>query len=303
MTEQVMTYNEDMGQEKPLQRWVKRIWNVVPSRKAVWGAIKYCAKNFLKKTRNAIIEDVKNIGSFVKRCCKTLGAFSTYNIQTPLAKATDCPLDEMPLIVKIESIGGKGRHFHGGMAYNDVAIDSNGAGQNAPKDGKMEAPVDTQGSYFVLYPSKLGLDKEKLLSAMKVEAGKTNDYDFWIDNCIDHVIRPLKAAGADIDFGEVSTPKELCKWCDNACVNKNAGFVLNEEEYNQLLMRIEENGKVKSAESGNIDFLYIINSLRKMITKPYIPGQTKTVQNTPVEAEKTGKPTVKNLPIKDCKSY
>ena len=41
MTEQVMTYGDNTEQEKPLQRWVKRIWNVVPSRKAVWGAVKY----------------------------------------------------------------------------------------------------------------------------------------------------------------------------------------------------------------------------------------------------------------------
>lgn len=303
MTEQVMTYGDNTEQEKPLQRWVKRIWNVVPSRKAVWGAVKYCVKNFMKKTRNAVMDDCKSIAGFVKRCCQTLGAFSTYNIQTPEAKATDCPLDEMPIIVKIESIGGKGRHFHGAMAYADVAIDSNGAGQNGPKDGKMEAPVDTKGSYFVLYPSRLGLDKDKLLSAMKVEASKTNDYDFWIDNCIDHVIRPLKKAGANIDFGEVSTPKELCKWCDKSCMDKKAGYVLNEEEYKKLLTRIEENGKEKSAETGNIDFLYIIHSLRKMMTKPYIPNQTKTVQNTPAEAEKTPKPTVKILPIKDGKSY
>lgn len=303
MTEQVMTYGDNTEQEKPLQRWVKRIWNVVPSRKAVWGAVKYCVKNFMKKTRNAVMDDCKSIAGFVKRCCQTLGAFSTYNIQTPEAKATDCPLDEMPIIVKIESIGGKGRHFHGAMAYGDVAVDSNGAGQNGPKDGKMEAPVDTKGSYFVLYPSRLGLDKDKLLAAMKVEASKTNDYDFWIDNCIDHVIRPLKKAGANIDFGEVSTPKELCKWCDKSCMDKKAGYVLNEEEYKKLLTRIEENGKEKSAETGNIDFLYIIDSLRKMMTKPYIPNQTKTVQNTPAEAEKTPKPTVKILPKKDGKSY
>ena len=181
MTEQVMTYGENTEQEKPFQRWVKRIWNVVPSRKAVWGAVKYCVKNFMKKTRNAVVDDCKNIAGFVKRCCQTLGAFSTYEIKTPQSNANDCPLDEMPMIIKIESIGGKGRHFHGAMAYGEVAVDSNGAGQNGPKDGKMEAPVDTKGSYFVLYPSRLGLDKDKLLSAMKVEAAKTNDYDFWID--------------------------------------------------------------------------------------------------------------------------
>ena len=271
MTEQVMTYGDNTEQEKPLQRWVKRIWNVVPSRKAVWGAVKYCVKNFMKKTRNAVMDDCKSIAGFVKRCCQTLGAFSTYNIQTPEAKATDCPLDEMPIIVKIESIGGKGRHFHGAMAYGDVAIDSNGAGQNGPKDGKMEAPVDTKGSYFVLYPSRLGIDSKKLAQAMYAEAMKQNDYDFYLNNCIDHIIRPMKEAGAKLDFGQISTPKELCQWCDKMCFQENAGVVLNEAEYQNLLNRLDME---KTIPATDLKFMHILSALQKPIQQASLKEKT-----------------------------
>ena len=233
--EQAHQTHHKKEKKSPFRRWLKRIWNIIPSRQSLIKGIQFIGKKVLA-TFQKCFQTCKQTGKDIyKRLKNSLTAFSSYQIKTPYAKANDCPLDELPIIIKVESLGKNGRFFHGAASYKDVVVDSNGEGKNTTKNAKMDDPEDTIGVYFVLYPQKMGLDPQKLLAGMKEEAAKENDYDFYINNCIDHVIRPLKSAGAQIDFGEISTPKELCIWCDQMASQQKAGFVLNEEEYQKLL--------------------------------------------------------------------
>lgn len=259
MTHITQTETIKSPQKNPVQRWTKRIWNMIPSAKAVIKGITYCITRF-KNTALGFKKDVIEAARLVKQGWKTLNAFSSYKIKTPYAIATDCTLQEKPIIVKIESIDKGKRHFHGGVVYNGIVIDSNGEGNNTTDNGKMDIPEDTTASYFVLYPSKLGIDGEKLTHAMQTEALKKNDYDFYLNNCIDHIIRPMKEAGAKLDFGEVSTPKELCQWCDKMCFQENAGVVLNETEYQQLLKRLDTE---KTISSQDLKFMHILSALQE----------------------------------------
>ena len=84
-------------------------------------------------------------------------------------------------------------------------------------------------------------------------------HDFYINNCINHVIRPLQQAGAKIDFGEIATPKELCIWCDSVCLN-GAGFCLNETEYQKLLTQLD----AKEHNKQIIEKLYAFSKLKNI---------------------------------------
>lgn len=266
---------EPKKKKTPAQRWVKRIWNMIPSMKSLIKGGMFLAKKFLLTKWENLKKDVAELIDVVKRAKRTLKAFSPYQIKTPYGRAVDCSLKEHPIIIKIETLGEKGRCMHGASAYKGVVVDSDGEGRNTTDDGRMEEPEDTVGQYFVLYPSRLGLDEDKLLQAMQQEAGKKNDYDFYINNCIDHVIRPLQVAGAQIDLGEVSTPKELCQWCDNMCQMQKAGYLLNETEYQSFLKRIENQNK------NDIQQLYLISALYNMTTRHHpkqkVKHDTRTV--------------------------
>lgn len=262
---------EPKKKKSPAQRWVKRIWNMIPSMKSLIKGAVFVTKKFLVRRWENVQKDIADVIDILKRTKRTLEAFSPHQIKTSPAKAIDCPLNECPIIIKIETLGDKGRCMHGAAAYKGIIVDSDGEGHNTTDDGRMEEPEDTNGQYFVIYPSRLGIDEEKLLQAMKQEAAKTGDYDFYTNNCIDHVIRPLQAAGVQIDLGEVSTPKELCQWCDNICCTQKAGYLLNEEEYQSFLNRIEEQNK------NDMEQLYLISSLYNIITR-HKPKQRPIIQ-------------------------
>ena len=254
-------------------RWIKRAWNFIPSVKAVTKGVKYVFKKFVTQTKKGI--NPNEIKQLVKSIFKTLTAFASYPIKSVQKTANHCPLDEKPMIIKIESNASQNRHFHGGAYYDGIAVDSNGRGNNGTPDGKMEAPVDTKATYFILYPSKLGLDTKKLKQAFQIESQKQGDYDFYINNCINHVIRPLQQAGAKIDFGEIATPKELCIWCDSVCLN-GAGFCLNETEYQKLLTQLE----AKEHNKQIIEKLYAFSKLKAEMkqVKPYAMAQIEIPQ-------------------------
>lgn len=265
-----MTETINAPQKNPVQRWTKRIWNIIPSTKAVLKGITYCITRF-KNTLIGFKKDVIEAARLVKQGWKTLNAFSSYKIRTPYAKATDCSLQEKPIIIKIESIDKGKRHFHGGAVYNGIVVDSNGEGKNTTDNGKMDTPEDTTASYFVLYPSRLGIDSKKLAQAMYAEAMKQNDYDFYLNNCIDHIIRPMKEAGAKLDFGQISTPKELCQWCDKMCFQENAGVVLNEAEYQNLLNRLDME---KTIPVTDLKFMHILSALQEPIQQASLKEKT-----------------------------
>lgn len=265
-----MTETINAPQKNPVQRWTKRIWNIIPSTKAVLKGITYCITRF-KNTLIGFKKDVIEAARLVKQGWKTLNAFSSYKIRTPYAKATDCSLQEKPIIIKIESIDKGKRHFHGGAVYNGIVVDSNGEGKNTTDNGKMDTPKDTTASYFVLYPSRLGIDSKKLAQAMYAEAMKQNDYDFYLNNCIDHIIRPMKEAGAKLDFGQISTPKELCQWCDKMCFQENAGVVLNEAEYQNLLNRLDME---KTIPVTDLKFMHILSALQEPIQQASLKEKT-----------------------------
>lgn len=242
--------NARRKKETFFERWQKRLWNFIPSMKAIGKGITFCFKKFAQNLKNKDSSFLKELMDCFKRIKRTINAFSKYEFSSNESKASDCFLDEKPIIIKIESNSLKNRHFHGGSYYDGIAVDSDGRGNNGTPDGKMEDPVDTTATYFILYPSQVGLDSQKLKEAMIEEAQKENDYDFYTNNCINHVIRPLCIAGAKLDFGEIATPRELCMWCDNLCAH-NFGFRLSETEYKKLLTRFEvaENNTQKNLQS------------------------------------------------------
>lgn len=254
---------ENPRRETFFQRWTKRIWNFIPTIEAVQKGVSYCTKKFLANTKNGLKNDFTELKDFLKKSWKTLNAFTPYDIQSKTAKATHCPLHEKPIIIKIESNKRKNKHFHGGAYYDGIAIDSDGRGNNATPTGTLDAPVDTTANYFVLYPSKLGISPTQLKNAFKTEASKSGDYDFYLNNCINHVIRPLKKCGIDLNFGEIATPKELCTWCDEQCM-KNAGFYLNETEYQKLLTNITAQ---KETNKRNINTFCTIANVFDMAQK------------------------------------
>jgi hypothetical protein len=220
--------------ESFFSRWKKRLLNFIPSSKAVKKGLSFCWNKLFnnKDKKNSPIKDL------LARTWRTLNSFSGYRIKTPETTAEKCSVEEKPIIFKIESNSDKKRHFHGGAYYDGIAVDSNGRGDNKTPNGKLTKPDDMHPTYFVLYPSKLGIDANKFKMALKAESIKENDYDLYVNNCIDHVTRPLKEAGASLDFGEIATPRELCAWCDQMCVEKK-GMRLNENEYKKLLTTLE----------------------------------------------------------------
>lgn len=252
---------------KPLQEaptkslfklWTRRIRNLFPTPRAIALGIQFCLSKF-HHTISGLKKDFAEAATLAQKAWKTLNAFAVYKIKTPCAKAIDCPIAEKPLIVKVEALAAGKRHCHGGSSYDGIVIDSDGDGHNTTTTGKLDAPErNSTANYFVLYPSRLGLDTKVLRHAMQEEADKKNDYDFYVNNCIDHVIRPLQKAGADIDFGRVSTPQELCIWCDNLCHKQNAGFYLNEAEYLALMKRID---KEKAMGAKNLKFMNALAGL------------------------------------------
>lgn len=214
-----------MEEKKKRTLWEKMkfyasfLWNLVPSPRFI--------KDTFGRVKNKIVSDCFKIVNYVVR---TSSAFLGYKIKTPFSSAEQCPTDEKPLIIKIDSKGGT-HHMHGAAQYDGVVVDSDGEGKNTTTTGNVR-PSDEElnGTYFVLYPSKLGINPMALKKSMKQEAVKTNDYNYYANNCIDHILHPLQAAGIQVDKGWISTPREMCQWCDKMCQN-GFWYVLNETEY------------------------------------------------------------------------
>lgn len=183
--------------EKKNNNWWKKIktytsflGNLIPSTNFI--------SQTLNRIKNKITSDCKRIVNYVVRASS---AFVKYNIKTPFSKAEQCPTNEPPLIIKIDSKG-KFYHMHGASQYDGVVVDSDGEGKNTTNTGRVRpSNEELEGTYFVLYSSKLGIDSKKLKDAIKKEAQKTNDYDYYGNNCIDHVLQPLQAAGIPVDKG------------------------------------------------------------------------------------------------------
>ena len=229
--------------------------NLVPSPKFI--------AQTLNRIKNKITNDCRRAINYVVRASS---AFIGYQVKTPLSTAEQCPADEKPLIIKIDSKG-KVHHMHGASQYDGVVVDSDGDGKNTTDTGRMRpSDEELEGTYFVLYPSKLGIDSRKLKEAMKKETQKTNDYDYYGNNCIDHILRPLQASGIQVDKGWISTPREMCQWCDKMCQD-GRGYALDQKEYEKLLQKMSSQSHLlnrlnQSNESEN-------NSahLRKRLTR------------------------------------
>ena len=56
--------------------------------------------------------------------------------QTPFSKAEQCPTNEQPLIIKIDSKN-KAYHMHGAAQYDGVVVDSDGEEKNTTNTGKV----------------------------------------------------------------------------------------------------------------------------------------------------------------------
>ena len=199
---------------------------------------------FIKKTieriENKIKNDCKRVFNYVVRAGS---AFVGYKIKTPFSKANDCSLEEKPLIIKIDSKG-KIHHMHGAAQYDGAVVDSDGEGKNTTNTGNVRpSDEELEGTYFVLYPSKLGINSKTLKEAMKKEGRKIDTYDYYANNCIDHILRPLQAAGIKVDKGWISTPREMCQWCDRMCQD-GKGYVLDQEEYEKLIQKMGQKSQL-----------------------------------------------------------
>ena len=226
-----------MANEEGFERWIKRIRNFIPKGSTLWRGISIYASHFFRKVR------------------KLAQSFSPYVPQTAFSSSMkDYPGSDLPLVIKIEAYKNQ-RHLHGASQYGDVFVESDGK-VNTTNLEKFIEPIEgmTAPLFFIMSPKKLGLDPAKLNHAMKTEAAKVGDYDFYADNCIDHVVRPMKKAGAHLDFGYISTPKELAQWCDEQCKNGN-GILVDLETYKKILaeQQAQKAGKTASASSGKHD--------------------------------------------------
>ena len=222
-----------MSNEKRLAIWLRRIKNLIPRPSTVARAISLQTSRWISKLRRLVY------------------SFSPYLPQTPFSTSMDgYPGTDMPLVVKIESYKNQ-RHFHGGAQYGDIIIDSDNETNTTDQENFIQPLAGkTSPIFFIMSPEKLGLNAAKLTQAMQSETLKKGDYDYYADNCIDHVIRPIKKAGARIDFGCVSTPKELAQWCDQQC-QKGNGILVDLETYKKILAARESGPKTQKKDVKN----------------------------------------------------
>jgi len=209
--------------EQKFTVWLRRIKNLIPKTSTIMHAISVQTARWISKVRGLV------------------QSFSPYLPKTPFSTSMkEYPGSDTPLVIKIESYKNQ-RHFHGAAQYKDVFIDS-GNDQNTTNQEDFIKPLagKTAPMFFIMSPEKLGLNTSILKQAMQIEAEKKGDYDYYANNCIDHIIRPLKKAGAHIDFGYVSTPKELAKWCDQQC-QKGNGILVDLETYKKILAAQKNN--------------------------------------------------------------
>lgn len=248
---------------KKIETYTSFLKNLIPSRKFISETFNRIKKKILNECQRAV--------NYVKRAS---AAFTKYNIKTPFSKAEQCPTNEQPLIIKIDSKN-KAYHMHGAAQYDSVVVDSDGEEKNTTNTGKVRpSNEELEGTYFVLYPSKLGIDSKKLKEAMKKEAQKTNDYDYYSDNCIDHILRPLQASGIHVDKGWISTPREMCQWCDKMCQD-GKGYVLNKDEYEKLTNKTISKTKLLSLLSQNNNLISQGPSLKKRLNRSSVRPVSK----------------------------
>lgn len=156
------------------------------------------------------------------------------------------PGNDKPLIIQINSLkilAHTRAQGHARSAYDGVVINSDSLGHNTSKEGVLNGKVLTS-EVFMLSPEKMGLNSKVLRTAMLTESQKLNDYNFFLDNCVDHVIRPLQKAGSSINLGRVSTPRELSAFCENA-VRLGQGIRISPEDYAKFI-KMERQNNVSS---------------------------------------------------------
>jgi len=244
-----------MTHEAGFERWLRRIRNFIPKGSTLLRVISKHTKSFVHKMRRLV------------------QSFSPYVPQVPFSSSmSDYPNSDMPLVIKIESYKNQ-RHLHGAAQYGDVIVESDGRINTTDQENFIK-PIEnmTAPMFFIMSPEKLGLDPVILRKTMQEEAAKTGDYDFYADNCIDHVVRPLQRAGAHIDFGCIATPKELAQWCDQQCQQGN-GILVDLETYKKILAT-QQQGQVgveapKKSRRQLIDKNnQILNRLLNQVSRP-----------------------------------
>jgi len=189
----------------------------------LWG--RCCGMSFLNKLNDACVR--------VGRLATTFDSRPVGVKESPLS---DYPAQDKPLVIQINSfktlVGGRSQ-LHARSSYDGVVINSNGVGSNTAAEGLLNGQVLTS-EIFVLSPQKMGLNPKVLRSSMVTESQKTNDYQFFSNNCVDHVIRPLQQAGSQINLGLISTPRDLSEFCERA-VKSGQGIRISPNEYENAL--------------------------------------------------------------------
>ena len=181
--------------------------------------------SFLDKLNNACVR--------VGRLATT---FDGHPISVKESPLSDYPAQDKPIIIQINSfktLAGGRSQVHARSAYDGVVINSNGTDSNTYHETLQNGKVLTS-EIFVLSPQKMGLDPKVLRSSMVMESQKRNDYRFFSDNCVDHIIRPLQQAGSKINLGLVSTPRDLSEFCEQA-VRSGQGIRISPDEYENAL--------------------------------------------------------------------
>ena len=175
----------------------------------------------------------------VARVGRLLTTFDGRPITAKKSSLSEYPATDKPLVIHIWGIKtpreGVYGQFHGCASYDGVVINSNGFRDNTGSiEGTVRNNAIIESQVFVLSPEKMGLSPEVLKKNMIVESRKKKDYNLFADNCVDHLVRPMQAAGSDINFGMIATPRELSEWCEKA-VNSGKGVLISAEEYQRAL--------------------------------------------------------------------
>lgn len=179
---------------------------------------------------------LKTLSEACHRTGRLAQTFDGHPLTTKESPLSDYPATDMPLVIQINSIkgiAGTRAQFHARSAYTGVVINSNGLGSNTGREDVMNGRILTS-EIFVLSPQKMGLNPAILRKAMLAESRKNNDYRFFSNNCVDHVIRPIQQAGSKINLGMISTPRELSAFCEQA-VKSGQGIRISPNEYAKAL--------------------------------------------------------------------
>ena len=173
-----------------------------------------------------------------KQALKALTSFWPHGLEVPISRLNRYPGRDTPLIVQIwsgKSLGGLFSDIHGQCHYKNVSVCSDGIGTNNRIGIRPNNRFFTT-KIFLLSPHLIGLNQTILYQEMKKESSAINDYDLSRNNCIDHIIRPLQKAGAEFDFGIISTPKRLSEFCEQM-VKQNKGVLISPKAYNSYLKK------------------------------------------------------------------